>query len=101
VPVLGPSLYRIEPMNILKRLFPQPKPTSNSPVTMALQVLRVDRPIPLSERKPDGWAWYGQWDKHRRLWHWGWQDEPYPEDTHWLPESVDVLPTRSFAPNQD
>jgi hypothetical protein len=65
---------------------------------MGLCVFRVEEPIPIEDHRQHGKVWYGWWDKDEKAWHWGLQESSYPEDTHYLPVSTELLPVRCFYP---
>ena len=93
-------------MNILRRLWPRRRAADR--ITMGVHVVTVPKPVPVGERKPGpgdlggfdaDCCWWGHWqDGH---WLWIWDDEPVRDETHWLPASVEVLPARCCAPEEE
>lgn len=68
-------------------------------------LVMVPKPIPVAERQPEpgdlggfdsNCCWWGYWQGDR--WFWIWDAEPVRGETHWLPASVEVLPTRCCVP---
>ena len=68
-------------------------------ITMGVHVVTVPKSIALAERGPgDVHTWYGYWDHDEMAWTWAMQHGPLPEDTHWIPAHVQVLPARCCPP---
>ena len=70
----------------------------NPSITIGVCAFRVEEPIPIEDHRQHGKVWYGYWDKKEKVWHWGLQESPYPEDTHYLPINTELLPVRSLCP---
>lgn len=85
-------------MNIFNRLRALASRPKGSSITLGLHVITVKEPIPIEDRRQHGKVWYGYWNKEEKVWNWGLQEFPYPEDTHYLPANVELLPVRSFCP---
>jgi hypothetical protein len=90
-------------VRFLTRLWPR---RSEQPgLTMAVQLVTLQQPIPLSERQPepsdlggiDGYhCWWGHWQGNH--WLWTWDYEPVRDETHWLPATAQLLPARCCPP---
>lgn len=90
-------------MNLFQRLFSprsQKDDTDSLPgLTIGVKFVEIPEPIPLTERKPEGTAWFSLWDSDERCWtQWNIQDDAWPCDTHWLPADTEVLPGRCHPP---
>lgn len=85
-------------MGIFNRLRASVSRQQKSSITMALHVIRVEEPILIENHRQHGKAFYGYWDQEEKVWHWGLQEHPYPEDTHYLPTNTELLPVRCCQP---
>jgi hypothetical protein len=85
-------------MNIFNRLRALVSRKQKPSITMGICVFRIEQPIPIKDRLQKGKAWYGYWDQEEKVWNWGLQNSPYPDDTHYFPVSTDLLPVRCFCP---
>lgn len=90
-------------LTILRRLWPRRRAAAS--ITMGVHVVAVPKPIPFVEREPvprdadaDGLIWFGKWVEEWRLWDWRLGYAACSMETHWLPASVEVLPTRCCPP---
>jgi hypothetical protein len=88
-------------VKFLTRLWPRRRAQQIS-VTMAVQLVELSRPIPLSERQPGpddfdfNHCWWGHWQGDH--WLWTWDYEPVRDETHWLPATARLLPARCCPP---
>jgi hypothetical protein len=90
-------------VRFLTRLWPR---RSEQPgLTMAVQLVTLQQPIPLAERQPGpddmdaidyDCCYWGDWQEDHWIWKWG--SGPWRDETHWLPASVQVLPARCCPP---
>lgn len=88
-------------LTILRRLWPRRRASAS--ITMGVHVVAVPKPIPLAERQPgdierSSGVWIGFWEDVAGIWDWEFKSEPEAWDTHWLPATVEVLPTRCCVP---
>ena len=90
-------------MNFFRRFFsPRSQKGENDSLPgllVGVKFVQIQEPIPLTERKPDGPAWFAAWDSRERCWGaWNIQDRAWSSDTHWLPANTEVLPGRCYPP---
>ena len=90
-------------MNLFQRFFSprsQKDDIDSLPgLNIGVKFVQIEEPIPLTERKPDGLAWFASWDRCQFCWSaWNLRDCPWPDDTHWLPANTEVLPGRCYPP---